>query len=336
MLSNCGDFPLASRFVDTEFKTSKSSAVLVWLFFAALVGLGLAFFLPDQLPHSIGFNQRRLITGVLIAVVAVVMFYFMVVRANSTIRVTPQAVEQYRGRRLTASWPRATTHFHTEVVQQRYNGVKTNVLRYLVVDPAGSTTKLAIPANRRKFNQLYADLEPLDVVTAQGRTWSTATMHDHSGRPRPPRGAELAAVSAPPTHLPPPSAELRDTGALPPPLPTPSAPAATVSSFAPKRDWAGGKGRGIPEQIEVTPMGVIVDGERFDYQDLHLIELSPPGYDRREMSISRRDGKARSWKMGRSGGDLAAAPNGDYEALLVALLRATIASYPSLVQLDMG
>ncbi|WP_313555357.1 hypothetical protein [Miniimonas arenae] len=50
---------------------------------------------------------------------------------------------------------------------------------------------------------------------------------------------------------------------------------AAPSSFAPRRDWAGGSGRKVPERIDVSAGLLVVDGEQLPFASLRSIQLTP-------------------------------------------------------------
>lgn len=200
----------------TEYRAGWGSRLFVFVVFAGLVALGIGFWLPDVLPHSIGFNQRRMIALVVIAIAVLLIGYLAFVHMAVKVRVTPQGLEVYRGPRLVGRYPRGT-HYHAEITHQSRYGLKTNTVRGLIADPYGQAKRIYIPnISREKFNDLYSRLEPLEV----------------------PGSTPNPAVAA----MPPPTGPA--TSYAIPPAPSAPAPVPPVqASFAPRSQWAGARAR---------------------------------------------------------------------------------------------
>lgn len=222
----------------TEYRAGLGSRLFLFVVFSGLVGLGVGLLLPDALPHSLGFNQRRMISWVVIAIAVVLIGYITFVHLAVKVRVGPQGVEVFRGPRRAYVFPPGT-RYRVEIVHQRYNGVKAGTVRNLIADPSGRAKRITIPKiSREKFNELYQRLEPLQVPNAMPAPAVPAM---------PPPSGSAASFAAPPA---------------------PSAPAAPApASFAPRSQWAGGK-RGVPERVDVLPGSVVLDGEQVRFDSL--------------------------------------------------------------------
>lgn len=322
--------------------------------------------LPQELPRSLGgLNQRRLISLLIALVPVALVAWWTLVWQNRSLAVTPTAVEVRRGSKVRQQFDRATTRFGSHVTQRRSYGMKTGAVRSLVAMPQGASrpVQVTVPGlSKNDFNELYASLVPLDVPHAPAQAQAPAApWAAPGGVPASPSQAQAPAApwaapgGAPASQLQsqlqsqsqsqsPAAAPWAAPGATPqqqpggqPDYPHPGAgqPAgATPSSFAPRRDWAGGSGRKVPERIDVSAGLLVVDGEQLPFAALRSIQLTPPAYDRRTLTVRASDGGTRSWSLGRNGSD-EETPWSTYTGLIDALRHAAV-GYPGLVTFDLG
>lgn len=326
--------------------------------------------LPQELPRSLGgLNQRRLISLLIALVPVALVAWWTLVWQNRSLAVTPTAVEVRRGSKVTQQFDRATTRFGSHVTQQRSYGMKTGAVRSLVAMPQGASkpVQVTVPGlSKNDFNELYASLVPLDVPHAPAQAPAAAAPWAAPGSTPQgqPQSPQLHPQEASPTWAPggapasqlqsqsqsqaqpqsPAAAPWAAPGATPqqqpggqPAYPQPGAgqPAgAAPSSFAPRRDWAGGSGRKVPERIDVSAGLLVVDGEQLPFASLRSIQLTPPAYDRRTLTVRASDGGTRSWSLGRNGSD-EETPWSTYTGLIDALRHAAV-GYPGLVTFDLG